>query len=781
MPVPGEVDGWVLDVYADPSDGVVVWLLAEDGARLRLHQDFPVTFYAAGPPRQLRDLWRYLESQPVPVCLRRDERRDLFAALPVPVLAVEVARAADQPGLFHQAAERFPDLTYYDADLPLALRYAAVKATFPLAGCRVKVGEGGRLEEIEMRSHPWELDPNVPTLRILAIEPDVNPAHAPPQRLSVYFQSRTYELSMQPERPLLINLRALLREHDPDLLLTTWGDTWLLPELLRLARKWRISLPLNRDPRHGVARKAEKSYFSYGQVIHRGQQVHLFGRWHIDRGNAMLWGDYGLEGVLELGRFTGLPVQTTARVSPGTGISSMQILTALRQGVLVPWHKQQAEEPRRARDLFYADQGGLVYQPLIGLHRDVAEVDFISMYPSVMVRFNISPETVGPRRSNAQEIPELGLAIDRSHRGLVPETLEPLLRKRIELKHRIATLPSWDPRHKRYTVCASAHKWLLVTCFGYLGYKNARFGRIEAHQAVTAYGREALLRAKEAAEDEGCTVLHLYVDGLWVKRPGASRVVDFQPILDRIAEETGLPISLDGIYRWVAFLPSRRNGRIPVANRYFGVFQDGTLKTRGIDARRQDTPPFIAKAQMDILEMLARAPDAGDLPGYLPAAVVLLRRCIANLRAGRIPLVDCLVTQKLSRTLEEYRSISPVARAITQLQSVGKSLRPGQRVRFLYLRGEERVRAWDLPEPPPPEALDVDRYITLLLRAAHTVLQPLGLDEATLRDWVLGRAVPVSLPGCWRLEDGLEPGLGLGLKAATTEITERNGRNESRE
>ena len=38
---------------------------------------------------------------------------------------------------------------------------------------------------------------------------------------------------------------------------------------------------------------------------------------------------------------------------------------------------------------------------------------------------------------------------------------------------------------------------MLVTCFGYLGYKNARFGKIEAHEAVTAYGRDKFLTAKE--------------------------------------------------------------------------------------------------------------------------------------------------------------------------------------------------------------------------------------------------------------------------------------------
>ncbi len=741
--------GWLLDLYPDAQDGLVIWFLAENGERLRLRQDFPVTFYAAGEPERLRELWRFLDVQPEAPALSRTERRDLFTGRNLPVMAIRLAGPAAQPGLFHRAAERFPEVTFYDSDLVLALRHAALYNTFPLAYCRAHLSGQNTIDDIQTLDSPWELDPTPAPLRILGIDPDVNPSHASPKKLSVYYDGvgQVCELSMQPERPLLLNLRAILNEYDPDLLLTTWGDTWLLPELLRLARKWRIPLPLNRDPSHGVARKAERSYFSYGQVIHRGQQIHLFGRWHIDRCNAMLWGDYGLDGVLELGRVTALPIQTTARVSPGTGISSMQILTALRQGVLVPWHKQQAEEPRRALDLFYSDQGGLVYQPLIGLHRDVAEVDFISMYPSVMVQFNISPETVGPHIDGAEYIPELGLSIDRDRMGLVPETLDPLLKKRVQLKARIAGLPAWDPRRKRYKVYASAHKWLLVTCFGYLGYKNARFGRIEAHQAVTAYGREMLLRAKEAAEDLGFTVLHLYVDGMWVKRAGTSHVSDFQPLLNRIAETTHLPVSLDGVYRWVSFLPSRRNAHIPVANRYFGVFQDGTIKSRGIDARRQDTPAFIARAQMEIVEMMASYPDAEHLSGCLPLVVKRLRRTLAELRAGRIPLVDCLVTHKLSRTLEEFRTMSPAAAALAQLEAHGKHLRPGQRVRFLYLRGEPGVQAWDLPEAPPQAALDFARYRTLLLRAASNVVQPLGLDEATLTDWVLGRAIPVWLPG----------------------------------
>ena len=762
-----ELSGWLLDVYANskasppdgptPLDGVVLWLLGEDGRRYRLRQPLAITFYAAGPAERLRALWRYLESQPVPPELFRAERRDLFSERPLPVLAARTAQPAAQPRLFQRVSRSFPDLTYFDADLPLALHYAAAHNAFPLAHCRLVTDGADLVREIHVLDSPWDLDPPAPPLRCLSLEPEDNPARKPPQRLLARCERCSYRLPLEPRRAFLVNLRAILQRHDPDLLLTAWGDTWLLPYLLELSQELNIPLPLNRDGDYEVAHQPERTYFSYGQVVYRGRQVHLYGRWHIDRCNAMMWDDYELQGVQEIARVTALPVQTAARVSPGTGISAMQMLTALRMGVLVPWHKQQAEYPKAAADLFAADQGGLVYQPLIGLHRDVGEIDFISMYPGVMVRFNISPETVHGERPDARRLCELEAPFGDGSPGLVPQTLKPLLEKRVALKTRVATLPGWHPRRKFYKACASAHKWLLVTCFGYLGYKNARFGRIEAHEAVTAYGREALLRAKEAAEDLGFTVLHMYVDGLWVQKPGASTVADFQPLLEAIFDSTGLPIALDGIFRWVAFLASRQDEDVPVPNRYFGVFQDGSLKVRGIEARRRDAPSFISTTQIQILELLAEAPYAGCLADSRPeangpangpaigSAIGLLRRRVAELRAGRVPLEALVVRQKLSRELDEYHTPSPAARAAAQLQAVGKSLRAGQRVGFIYTRGEPGVYAWDLPDPPNPASTDVARYIKLLLRAASAVLEPFGLSEKDLYNRVIAGAKDISL------------------------------------
>ena len=764
-----ELTGWLFDLYPDPQGGMTVWLIGDDGKRYCLNQTFLVTFYAAGPPWRLRLLWRFLRTQSTATLLSRAERRELFSGQAIPLLAVQVPQAEKGAAIFQQVQQAFPDLTFFDADIPTHLRYTAEHNLFPLARCQARLADKN-IQEITPLDTPWELDPPTPPLRSLSLEPDCDPAHADPQAILVRYERYTYRFPLNPPLPLLLNLRALLNRHDPDLLLTTWGDTWLLPLLIELSEKWSIPLGLNRDARLQPATRPEHSYFSYGQIVYRGQQVHLFGRWHIDRHNALLFDDFGMDGVLEFARVTSLPAQEAARVSPGTGISAMQIVTALRQGILVPWHKQQVERPKSALEAMRRDQGGLIYQPLVGLHTHVAEIDFVSMYPSLMVRFNISPETAGENSGNPGALEPFP---ERRSPGLVPLTLAPLLEKRLALKTRLAQTPSWDPRRKTHTAHASTHKWLLVTCFGYLGYKNARFGRIEAHEAVTAYGREALLRAKEAAEDLGCSVLHMYVDGLWIKHPEWQETQDFQIVLDEVAARTGLSIGLDGIYRWVAFLPSRMDSRVPVANRYFGVFQDGTLKVRGIEARRRDTPPWIADTQMKMLECLAQAPSAEALPEYIPPTVQILRRALADLRAGRIPLEQLLVTHRLSKVVEAYQVSTAAARAVAQLQAAGKSLQPGQSVRFLYTRGRPGVYAWDLPTRPDPQTIDLHRYQELLLRAASAVLLPLGIEEKALNDRVLYGMQRVELPG-------LRPGMPIRLPQPAFRLAQVAGQDVQR-
>ena len=738
--------GWLFDVYP-LGDGMRLWLIDQAGRAHALYDRFAPCFYVRGPQAELRQVCQMLRRLRAPVELARCRRRDLFLDREVEVLQVAVGVPARFERIFRQVAQFRPHLTYYNADIPLPQRYVLARRIFPLAYCALEQ-RAGRVLHIEALDSPWEVDYRLPPLRVMTLRLDGeprNPARGHRGDLLVEVEGRCYTFPRRQGRQLLLGVKHLLERFDPDLLLSAYGDNFILPRLLELSRHFRVPLPLNREPAQPVRQVRAHSYFSYGRVIFRDQQHLLRGRWHLDRQNAFLGDDYGLDGTLEIARLSGLPVQTVNRVSTGTGISAMQVATALRRGVLVPWQKRQPEALKRATDLLLADKGGLVYNPIMGLHEHVAELDFSAMYPSIMVHFNISPETVGGHCCPGARVPELGTHICRHRQGLIPETLAPLLEKRMRYKALIRQLPPDDPRREVYRRRYSAHKWLLVTCFGYLGYKNARFGRIEAHEAVNAYGREVLLRTKELVEARGFRVLHLYVDGLWIHKPGARRRPDYEALLEEIRAVTGLQISLEGVYRWVAFLPSRTDPRVSVANRYFGAFDDGRVKVRGIELRRHDTPPFIKETQRGVLAILARAPDAAGFRAALPAAVAYARRRLEQLRRGQVPPQELLVTHRMSRPPQEYKVRTAVVRAAAQLQRAGVALRPGERLSFVYVPGPQKVIPWE--QVQPPLAYDREVYTDLLLRALESLFAPVGVDRPTLELWLLAGAGYWGPPG----------------------------------
>lgn len=729
--MPDVLTGWLLDVYADSEQGVVLWLLGADGDRFRLRQPLTTTFYAAGPFPRLRRCWQFIRRQRFPAQLARCQRKDLFAG-PMDVMAVTTDTAV-QPRLFRRIQTQFSDLDFYDADIPVSVQYAARFGVSPTLRCRVTAADGIVLDAAPLDS-PWHIDNPPPPLRVMTIAPNVDPAHRVPRQIRVGFGGKVVSYPLHHGRLLLIGLQAQLKRHDPDLILTQFGDTWLFPYLRQQAQSTGILFNPSRDGQRPYLLKKASSYVTYGMVLHRGEQTYLYGRYHIDIKNALMFHEYDVSGVLEQAQVTGMPVQEMARRSPGAGITAMQMITALKRGVMVPHTKQQAEYPKTARALIRSDRGGLVFQPRVGLHTDVIEIDFVSMYPSIISLFNVSPETVKQASSHVAIVPELAIPIDQTRRGLLPETLQPILDKRIAIKTRLASLPPQDCRRRSLKSRSTALKWLLVVAFGYAGYKRARFGRIEAHEAITAYSREALLRAKETAESLGYEVLHMYVDGLWVQRQGVKTRAAVQPLLDAIERCTGLPIALEGFYKWIAFLPSRLDARVPVPNRYFGVFESGEIKMRGIETRRHDTPAFVAGVQRHIIETLARTP---NLNRCLPAIIDFVRGRLAALRAGQIAPPQLLVSQTLSRALDEYKTPSPAARAAAQLHAVNKPRFPGQQIRFVYTLVPPGVHAWDLPQPLDLAAVDVARYADLTLRAVTAVLQPWGIQRRWLDEWVL--------------------------------------------
>ena len=758
-----EYIGWLFDLYAH-KQGIVLWLAGEDKKPHSFTQPFQITFYVGGPFHRLRQLWKFLKDKPV--SLSRTQRKDLHEGIK-DVLEVSVIHPSSFDELFREINQRFPDLLYYDTDIPLILRYAAEYSVFPLGRCEVKVKQGWEISTITPLDTPWELDPELPDLRVLYLRPDTNPSHARPEYLFVNFNQFKYELALNEPRKLLFCLNGILRQYDPDVILTSYGDTWLFSHLEEISAETKIPFNPNRDLAQSIRRKKEISFVNYGQAHYRGEQVHLFGRWHIDDQNCMTFGDYALMGAIEQARVTGLPVQEIARRSPGAGIAAMQTLTALKRSILVPYQQQKGEVPKTYNQLVVSDRGGLVFEPLHGVFPHVAIIDFISMYPSIIAEYNISPETVGVEEEDAFAIPEMGIKIS-SRQGLIPIALRPMVEKRVRIKQFLKVMKENDTRYFRYKAYKNALKWLCVVAYGRLGFANSTFGRINSHEVVSFIGRKMLLKAKEIAEDHGFTVLHAYVDSLFICRPDATQEEDFQSLLDEILQETKLPIEVEEVYSWMAFISSRQNPDLSVANRFFGLQSDGEYKIRGLASRREDTPLFVAETQLQVLQILAKEKDPGQLTNLLPEVLSMVQERASALSDRKISLTDLLITQTLSRELNEYRVLSPVARAARQLQDLGRNVRMGQRIQFIYTRTRQGVCAWDLPEPFNPALIDIPRYKDLLFRAVYEVLQPLGATESVLRNWIFSRASYLLPPGL--LHNRLDLPLFANLKHLRVDV-----------
>lgn len=735
------MSGWVLDVAVSP-DGMTVWFRTATGETIALFAPFRPSFVLAG--KRLKEPALRAAAARWKCDLAPGEGIDFLSGRTIPAWSFTVPGPALLGPSVRKAEKAFGPEALCNADIAPEQQFSCATGLYPLSRAAVDCDGDGTIRSARVLDSPWDPDAPHPSFSIalLRMEGTGHPAHRRVRPLEFTADGVTQSLLWEDGADFLRDLARLVDRADPDLLVTEYGDDWLLPRLLALAGRLRVPLPLGRTPRTpddafgaprtrgegirpagpgGVRGGRERSYVSYGRVIFRAAPHTLAGRWHVDARNSFLFGETGLPGLVELSRLSGIPLQRVARTSPGTAISAMQVATALRGGILVPYKKREPEAFKTGVDLVVTDKGGLTYLPRPGAHENVGELDFASMYPSLMDRYNISPETVNCACCRpGLPVPEIGAHTCLRRRGLVPDTIAPILRKRRLLKERQKAATEPEARElfrKRQT----ALKWLLVVSFGFLGYRNARFGRIEAHEAVTAWGREKLLSAKEIAEREGFAFLHGLTDAIWVKKAGAGEA-EYRGLSERITAETGMPIALEGVYKWLAFLPSKRNRSVAVPNRFAGVFTNGEIKVRGIALRRSDTPPLVAALQRELLERMAKAGSPREVRAMLPELREVVDAAVSGLRGGRVPIEGLAIARRLSKAPERYVANTAAAAATRELCGRGVDLRPGSKIRYLLAdRGGRAMGFLDGSETP-----DVPRYEAMLREAADELMNAFG-------------------------------------------------------
>jgi DNA polymerase I len=747
---PNHVKGWILDAYPEGEGEIAVWIISKSGERIKLADKFQPKIYVSAKQDEIECLvsrlynsqiiasWSFAYKYAQPTDTEKSR-----------VLELTLKDCRKTQSLIRSILKMGDYLRYeiHNCDLRGDRDYFFSHDIFPLAFVEIKNERAGL--EYTLLDSVTSTDYAVPELRVMKLKVEIAKKGKianfkdPIDKIHVTQDEIEICIDSSEEKEKLLQLVKAVKELDPDIIVTQGGDSYLFPYLTQRATMSNIldKFILSRDNTPFASKTPSgRTFFSYGRTFYRAGAIRLYGRIHVDESNTFILSEAGFEGLIEIARTCRVPLHTAARNSIGSSMSSLQFYQAIKDDVLIPRNKSIPEAFKTAYELLVGDRGGFVFEPKVGAHDFVGEVDFSSMYPVLMANNNISAETVLCKccTNSPLRIPELNYHICTKRTGIVPKTLRLIVNKRLFYKRMKGEAEDKQLREV-YDKRQIALKWILVTCFGYLGYRNAKFGTVDGHMGVCAFGREALLKAAHIAENHGFEVVHGIVDSLWLKKRDAT-VEEYTALCKVISEQVGVPITFEGRYKWIAFLPSKIHPRIGVLNRYYGVMENGKVKVRGLEVRRRDTPRFVFDAQTEMINTLVSADNTAELRKRIPDALEVVKKYRRKLLDGEVPMWDLIVMKHLSKNPKRYKQRVSQVIAAEQLMKEGAEIHAGNNIRFLFThaddeRHDRRVKAAQLIEKGVNP--DVRKYLLLLYSSAANMLSFADYTTKSIYDVIM--------------------------------------------
>lgn len=516
------------------------------------------------------------------------------------------------------------------------------------------------------------------------------------------------------EQEVLAAFAEWFLRKDPDVLFVFEAFS-ALPLLDARLREHGFVVSFHRFSSSPLRYRGGKSFFSYGQVRFRDFSFRLKGRLLIDSERS--FGE-DFEGLLALAQLSFLPVGVVAARSAGACFQGSLVHLLLSEDVLVSYKQKPLAQPVSMSALVSQDRAGLTLDPVVGVHEDVAELDFASLFPSLIAQKNISPETIS---SSGMSCPDVDVCISHDRQGFIARAIKPFLALREEYRRDQSVLSQQR---------SAAVKGVLVSANGYLRYREFKLGLSTTHVALCSWARYCLLTAKRLAEDRGFRVIAGLVDSVYVQKEGLSRDEVLRLAKD-VCAVTGVRVKCEGVFSWIAFCPSATHPSRPARTHYFGVFVDGDVKIRGLRARRSGTPRFVRQFQKNAVSYLAQF-SPGDVRGGLVEVCRAARTVLSQLH--RVSVADAAYSVRLTKGLYGTRSVQQ------QLASQLGEVVAGRRVFFVFsCKRPVLVEGFS-------GVLCVASYRKELLFAVKELARPFGVSDDEVSFLFSGQQSLLSLP-----------------------------------
>ena len=495
---------------------------------------------------------------------------------------------------------------------------------------------------------------------------------------------------------------------NPDII-SMYNAFKLLPALDEKLRKHNIYCPFHRWNNQPVNYRGGKTFYSYGSVSYHHFAVRLRGRLLLDT-KTSIGSSCSPESIMELCNLSCNRFQHTASRSFGAVFQASLVKVMYQDNILIPYKEKPIDPPINLLQLLKSDRTGHIFDSETGMHKNIAEIDFCSMFPWLIYNKNISAETILSKSKYYNKAPGTHIKIAKQKKGLVPRAIKPFLDKRMHYK----TTNSNKELVKGL-------KMVLVTSYGYLRFREFKLGTAFSHMAICAYAREIMLQAAKLAEQKGFTVVHGIIDSLYLKNVSRTKVKKFCSELEEI---TGIPVSFEGIFRWVVFLPSVNDKDRPVPTHYYGVYENQETKVRGLQLREKNTPYIVKELQEETINIMKNCKTKKEILHNLPKYCNLLRDKLKNLGSVEPEKLVCHIRV----TKNDYKNNIVQKKVIEKLKTKGIEILPGDNIDYVY-QDTGVVLAEDYNGKP-----NQNEYRKMLVKSLFKLLQPFDVSKQDIEN-----------------------------------------------
>jgi len=450
----------------------------------------------------------------------------------------------------------------------------------------------------------------------------------------------------------------------------------------------------------------ETSYFDYWSKP--DQRKILVKHVEVQTETVLKIGEEAIDYVIQISALSGLPPDQVIAAAVGFRVDNYLMMETHNLGQLIPPRTEQPIIPYK---------GAIVLEPKVGLHDNVASLDFSSMYPSLMIKYNISPDTLvtGKEREDVFEVPEVKHRFRKSPSGFYRIVLTKLIEARKATKAELKRTAPSDSRYPLLKAREKAVKVMTNAVYGYAGWAGARWYSKEVAESAAALGRETINRAISIAKSLGLTVFYGDTDSLFVNYD-EKLVQKFQGEIDR---QLGLEINLSEVYKRIIFTEAKK--------KYAGLRPDEQIDVVGLEAVRGDWSNLARDVQNTVLRMVLE--DAN------PArATTYVQDLTSNLKSKNLPLSSFIIWKTLTKPVEAYEVNAPHVEAAKKMARDGWPVTAGDKVGFIITKKSGKL--FQKAEPHYKvtiDEVDYDYYVrNQIVPAAARILEILSVSESQL-------------------------------------------------